>query len=72
MDWVQRWPNIAGIVLGIAWWLWAAPSVLGLAIVAAILVRQVIIRLRRSRGMGFEALRPLTGQRSQRGPERAG
>ena len=26
VDWVQRWPNMAGIILGTAWWLWAAPA----------------------------------------------
>ncbi len=57
-DWARRWPNLAGIVLGIAWWLWASPSALGLAIVAAILVRQVIFRWRRSYGFWSEPIIP--------------
>jgi hypothetical protein len=50
VDWIQRWPNAAGSAFGICWWLWASPSALGLMIVAAILARQAVIRLRRSRG----------------------
>jgi hypothetical protein len=43
-DWIRRWPNSAGIVLGLAWWLLAWPSALGLAIVVAIVIRLIIIR----------------------------
>jgi hypothetical protein len=49
MEWLFRRPIVVGIVLGLTWWLWASPSALGLALVAAILVRQLVFRLRRSR-----------------------
>jgi hypothetical protein len=65
VDWVRRWPNTAGVILGIAWWLWASPSALGLAIVAAILARQVFIRLRHSRGIRSGSVVPSP---SGRGP----
>jgi hypothetical protein len=53
--WLRRWPNVVGVVLGIAWWLWASPSALGLLIVAAILARQVVVRLRSSRALAPSA-----------------
>jgi hypothetical protein len=31
----ERWPHAAGVVLGLAWWLWLVPSVLGLGIALA-------------------------------------
>ena len=32
---LRRWPHAAGAVLGLAWWLWLTPSVLGLGIALA-------------------------------------
>ena len=61
--WVQRRPNLAGIILGIAWWLWASPSALGLAIVAAILARQAVIRWRPSAGLWSEPVVPSSSGR---------
>lgn len=37
-----RWPYVFGIAAGLAWWLWLAPSILGLVIVLAVLLRQFI------------------------------
>ncbi len=34
-----RWPYVFGVALGLAWWLWLRPSILGLAIVLAVLFR---------------------------------
>jgi hypothetical protein len=34
-----RWPYVFGVGLGLAWWLWLWPSILGLAIVLAVLFR---------------------------------
>lgn len=31
--WLIRWPHLAGVLVGLVWWLWLWPSVLGLAIV---------------------------------------
>jgi hypothetical protein len=31
---LRRWPRVAGVAVGLAWWLWLKPSILGLAIVA--------------------------------------
>lgn len=35
---LRQWPAAAGVVLGLAWWLWLSPSVLGWAIVLTSLV----------------------------------
>jgi len=32
---LERWPHALGVVLGLAWWLWLSPSVLGLGIALA-------------------------------------
>ena len=40
-EYFARWPYAFGIALGLAWWLWLAPSVAGLAIVLAVLIRQL-------------------------------
>jgi hypothetical protein len=32
---LRRWPHATGLVLGLAWWLWLSPSVVGLGIVLA-------------------------------------
>ena len=45
-DWLVRRPHACGIALGIAWWLWASPSALGLAIVFAILANQILVGYR--------------------------
>ena len=33
-EWLARWPHACGVAVGIAWWLFLAPSVLGLVLVA--------------------------------------
>ncbi|MFV1964082.1 MAG: hypothetical protein ACC628_01570 [Pirellulaceae bacterium] len=32
-EWALRWPYAAGVLFGIAWWLWLSPSLLGLVII---------------------------------------
>ena len=39
-----RWPHAFGIVLGLAWWLWLWPGVIGLLIVLLVLLHQFIPR----------------------------
>ena len=34
----KRWPAAVGVAVGLAWWLWLSPSILGWAIVAASLL----------------------------------
>jgi hypothetical protein len=34
LDWLGRWPQLVLALAGIAWWLWLAPSVLGLVVLA--------------------------------------
>ncbi len=34
-QWFLRWPHLAGVLLGLAWWLWLTPSAVGWVIVAA-------------------------------------
>ena len=29
VEFVRRWPSVAGVVVGLAWWLWLSPSALG-------------------------------------------
>jgi hypothetical protein len=36
-DFICRWPHIVGILVGLLWWAWLAPSWLGLVIIAATL-----------------------------------
>lgn len=31
----QRWPHITGVLIGLAWWLWLSPSIVGLGIALA-------------------------------------
>jgi len=31
-DWLRRWPHAVGVILGLAWWLWLTPSVVGLLV----------------------------------------
>ncbi|MCB9940518.1 MAG: hypothetical protein H6823_19935 [Planctomycetaceae bacterium] len=40
-DAVSRWPYLPGVVLGLAWWLWLAPSVVGWLIVAVFLAGSI-------------------------------
>jgi hypothetical protein len=44
-----RWPHVFAIALGLAWWLWLWPSIVGLAIVAVVLVSQFVPWLRTPR-----------------------
>jgi hypothetical protein len=32
-DWLHRWPHAVGVLVGLAWWLWLTPSLLGWGIV---------------------------------------
>jgi len=43
-DWLMRWPQAAGVMAGLAWWLWLTPSWLGWLI--------VLISLSRGFGIG--------------------
>lgn len=48
----SRWPQLAGVALGLAWWLLLWPSVLGLVIVAASLIASVRPGWKRRRTSG--------------------
>jgi len=39
--WVTRWPHLAGVLVGLLWWLWLSPSFLGWLIVAICLAGAV-------------------------------
>jgi hypothetical protein len=45
--WFARWPYLFGVGIGLAWWLWLAPSAIGLLIVLAVLLGQLLPFLRR-------------------------
>jgi len=45
--WFARWPYLFGVGIGLAWWLWLAPSVVGLLIVLVVLLGQFLPLLRR-------------------------
>jgi hypothetical protein len=38
LDWLGRWPELGIALVGIAWWLWLAPSVLGLFVLAIAMI----------------------------------
>ena len=42
-EWLARWPQAAGVLIGLAWWMWLSPSLLGWAIV----LLSVVTALRR-------------------------
>jgi len=41
-EWFKRWPVAFGVALGLAWWLWLQPGVLGWVIVAASLAASAL------------------------------
>ncbi len=41
-EWWARWPYVAGVCLGLVWWLWLRPSLLGLVIMALSALAAVI------------------------------
>ena len=43
---LRRWPHILGVVLGLVWWLWLWPSILGLGIVLASILAAGWTRMR--------------------------
>ncbi len=45
--WFARWPYLFGVGVGLAWWLWLAPSAVGLLIMLAVLLGQFLPLLRR-------------------------
>jgi hypothetical protein len=48
-DWLRRWPQPLGVMLGLAWWLWLSPSLLGLllALVSLVSTWRPALRFRR-------------------------
>ncbi len=40
-EWMRRWPSALGVAVGLGWWLWLSPSLLGWVLVAASLLAQV-------------------------------
>ena len=57
-NWFVHWPYLFGVGLGIAWWLWAWPSALGLVIVLAVLLRQIIAGRRLMPVVMYHAAKP--------------
>ena len=49
---LHRWPHFFGVVLGLAWWLWLSPSVLGLGLAAVCVLAAVRSGWRRPRSSG--------------------
>lgn len=47
--WIVRWPHAVGVLVGLAWWLWLTPSLLGWAIVLASVVTALRMPWRPSR-----------------------
>jgi hypothetical protein len=47
---LQRWPRAAGMVLGLLWWLWLWPSIVGLAIVLGCAIAAARARMRAKTG----------------------
>jgi hypothetical protein len=42
-EFLVRWPQLLGVLFGLAWWLWLSPSLLGFGIVVAALVWPLIV-----------------------------
>jgi hypothetical protein len=40
-EWFVRWPYVTGVLLGLVWWLWLTPSLLGLCIAAISVVAAI-------------------------------
>jgi hypothetical protein len=57
----QRWRYVAGVALGVAWWLWLVPSVLGLVIVLLVVAAAFRDRAPRPREPGSAIVRLGTG-----------
>ncbi len=47
-EWFCRWPAMFGVALGLSWWMWLSPSLLGWAIVLGSLAVAVLSAWRRS------------------------
>lgn len=47
-EWFRRWPCAVGVVVGLAWWLWLAPSILGWGIIFVSLAAGLLPRWRRA------------------------
>lgn len=56
-DWLRRWSHVLGVLAGFAWWLWLAPSVLGLVIVLASALSSLRCGFRRTRDPGSTVVR---------------
>src|SRR5205823_6172754 len=37
-DWSRHWPHVLGVMAGVAWWLWLAPSVFGWVLIVGSLL----------------------------------
>lgn len=49
-EWLLRWPHVFGVLLGLAWWLWLTPSLLGWVIVLVSVVSAWRLPWRAPRG----------------------
>ncbi|MDZ7619586.1 MAG: hypothetical protein U1E05_21510, partial [Patescibacteria group bacterium] len=41
VEWYRRWPQTVGVLVGLGWWLWLSPSILGLVLVIACVATSV-------------------------------
>lgn len=55
---LHRWPHSCGVVLGLCWWLWFWPSVVGLLLIGASLYSAMRSGWRRARSSGSVIARP--------------
>lgn len=63
VDALRRWPHVLGVLVGLAWWLWLTPSILGWAIIVVSLLASVLPGVRMAQEPASTVVRLTTNSR---------